>query len=178
MQDEPHALGLNPRQEFSRDVAAALADRAEIIVNDTIAAFPRERPELDAETCTRICSLIVDTMAHAIREGRADHRWDEVRLLFRFWREETISFDRLFELFHLTERTALDELALDERFGVTSEAWPRLAQLVRRTSFQALAALTERLSLEPRETSLTDPLTTVLTRPVFDLVLDRNVKRG
>ena len=59
--------------------------------------------------------------------------------------------ERLFTFAYLTERTALDELALNETIGATSEPWPLVAQLVRRASFDLLAAYTERAQLEPTE---------------------------
>ncbi len=37
--------------------------------------------------------------------------------------------ERLFTFVYLIERTTLDELALDESLGATSEPWPVVAQL-------------------------------------------------
>ena len=79
---------------------------------------------------------------------------------------------------YLTERTVLDELALDEALGATSEPWPLVAQMVRRASFDLLAAYTERAQLEPSETAIVDRLTTLYTKPVFDAVLAKEVERA
>jgi len=46
-----------------------------------------------------------------------------------------VTVRQLFGLVYVIERAALDELALDESFGATSEAWPGVAQMVRRASF-------------------------------------------
>jgi diguanylate cyclase (GGDEF)-like protein len=78
----------------------------------------------------------------------------------------------------LTERTALDELALDDTLGATSEPWPLVAQLVRRASFDFLAAYTERVRLEPTDAAVIDTLTTLHTRPLFDAVLAKEVERA
>lgn len=180
MQEEhDRLLGTDPRREFRHQVAAALEDRADIMVNDTVAVFPRTgRPAIDVDTCARFSTRLIAALAETIRAQGMDYRADHVRELFAFWSEQGIPFDPLLELFYLTERTVLDELALEETLGATSEAWPRVAQLVRHASFQLLSALAERLSLEPQVTQLTDRLTTLFTRPVLELVLDRAVKHA
>jgi len=86
--------------------------------------------------------------------------------------------ERLFTFAYLTERTALDELALNDTLGATSEPWPLVAQLVRRASFDVLAAYTERAQLEPSETAIIDKLTTLHTRPLFDAVLAKELERA
>jgi diguanylate cyclase (GGDEF)-like protein len=86
--------------------------------------------------------------------------------------------ERLFTFSYLTERTALDELALDDSIGATSEAWPLVAQLVRRASFDLLGAYTQRAQLEPGDLAITDRLTTLFTRPLFEAVLAKEVVRA
>ena len=79
-----------------------------------------------------------------MRDGRLDARGGFVADLHRVVLERALSMERLFTFAYLTERTALDELALDDALGATSEPWPLVAQLVRRASFDLLAAYTER----------------------------------
>jgi two-component system, cell cycle response regulator len=86
--------------------------------------------------------------------------------------------ERLFTFAYLIERTTLDELALDERLGATSEPWPVVAQLVRRASFDMLAAYTERAQLEPSDAAIIDKLTTLHTRPLLDAVMAKEVERA
>ena len=92
--------------------------------------------------------------------------------------ERALSTEQLFSVAYLAERTALDELALDESIGATSEPWPLVAQLVRRASFDLLAAYTERAQLEPSGAAIIDTLTTLHTRPLFDAVLAKEVDRA
>jgi diguanylate cyclase (GGDEF)-like protein len=92
--------------------------------------------------------------------------------------ERALSTERLFMFAYLIERTALDELALDDAIGATSEAWPLVAQFVRRASFDLLAASTEHARLEPSDRTVTDRLTTLHTRPLFDAVLAKEVERA
>jgi len=84
---------------------------------------------------------------------------------------------RLFMFVYLLERSALDELAVNDTLGATTEPWPLVAQTVRRASFDLLAAYTERTQLEPSEAAIVDKLTTLHTRPVFDAVLGKEVER-
>ena len=92
--------------------------------------------------------------------------------------ERSLPVERLFAFAYLTERAALDELAVDETIGATSEAWPLVAQLVRRASFDMLASYVERVELEPRGAATTDRLTTLHSRPVMDMVLAKEVERA
>jgi diguanylate cyclase (GGDEF)-like protein len=73
---------------------------------------------------------------------------------------------------------ALDELALDETIGATSEPWPVVAQIVRRASFDLLGAYAQRAQLEPSDLAITDHLTTLFTRPLFDAVLAKELMRA
>ena len=109
---------------------------------------------------------------------RADARSGLVAQVHRVGLERSLSVERLFTFVYLLERTALDELALNDSIGATSEPWPLVAQLVRRASFDLLAAYTERAQLEPSDTAIIDKLTTLHTRPLFDAVLAKEVERA
>ena len=85
---------------------------------------------------------------------------------------------KLFGLVYVVERAALDELALDESFGATSEPWPALAQIVRRASFDVLAAYAGHLEITPGDKALVDPLTTLHTRPVLVAALEKEIQRA
>jgi diguanylate cyclase (GGDEF)-like protein len=92
--------------------------------------------------------------------------------------DRALSIERLFAFAYLIERTTLDELALDDQLGATSEPWPLVAQTVRRGSFDLLAAYVSHTQLEPSNTAITDKLTTLYTRPLFDAVLAKEVERA
>ena len=136
--------------DLRQQIATRLAEQADIITADTVAIFPYSgSEELDAEYCHRIGQLITQLLAVAIRDGRLDPRAGFVSDLHRVLGERSISVERLFTFAYLTERTALDELALSETIGATSEPWPIVAQLVRRGSFDVLAAYSDRSQLGP-----------------------------
>jgi diguanylate cyclase (GGDEF)-like protein/excisionase family DNA binding protein len=162
-----------------QQVAALLLDRLDVIVNDTVALFPFSGPQqLDAEYCTRLGRLVVQLLASGVQDGRVDSRTGFAVDLLRTLRERTVPPERLFAFTYLTERTALDELALDEAIGATSEPWPLAAQLVRRASFDLLAAYAERTQQEPLDASIVDRLTTLYTRPVLETVLVKELERA
>lgn len=167
------------QDDLRHQIAAVLTTRADAVTADTVAIFPYAGAEaLDSVYCYRLGRVLTQLLAVALRDGRLDPRGRFVAELHHVILERSLSMERLFTLAYLTERTALDELALDEALGATSEPWPQVAQLVRRASFDLLAAFAERMQLEPGETSIVDKLTTLHTRPLLDAVLAKEVERA
>jgi diguanylate cyclase (GGDEF)-like protein len=165
--------------DLRQQVAARLAEQADIITADTVAIFPYSgNEELDAEHCHRIGQLLTQLLAVAIRDGRVDARSGPVSDLYRIASERSLPVERLFTFAYLTERTALDELALSDTIGATSEPWPIVAQLVRRASFDMLGSWTERALLEPAGSTMIDRLTTLYSRVLFDAVLAKEVDKA
>ena len=167
------------RDDLRQQIAGVLLDRSGPITADMVAIFPFSGSEaLGPEYCRRIGSLLVQLLAFAVRDGRVDARGGSVAELHHVVLERSISVERLFTFAYLTERTSLDELAVDETIGTTSEAWPLVAQLVRRASFDVLAGYAERVQLEPGGAATTDRLTTLHTPAVLDLVLAKELDRA
>ena len=179
--DSAYADEANARiqDDLRQQTSSVLLDRVDVVTADTVAIFPYSGAEtLDTNYCRRVGLLLTNLLAIAVRDGRLDARGDGVADLHRVVLERSLSMERLFTFAYLTERTALDELALNETFGATSEPWPLVAQLVRRASFDLLAAYTERAQLEPSDTAIIDKLTTLHTRPLFDAVLAKELERA
>ncbi len=167
------------QDDLRRQIAATLLEQADLITADTVAIFPYSgSEELDTEYCQRIGRLLTRLLAQAVRDGPPDARTDVIGDLYRDVTERALSVERLFTLAYLTERTALDELALSDTIGATSEPWPIVAQLVRRASFDVLSAWTDRVQLEPVEPAITDRLTTLYSRALFDAVLGKEVDKA
>jgi diguanylate cyclase (GGDEF)-like protein len=165
--------------ELRQQVAALLLDRAEMITSDTVAIFPYAASEsLDVEYCTRIGHVLVQLLAIGVRDARVDARGSLVADLYSAVLERPLSTEQLFTFAYLVERTALDELALDDRIGATSDPWPVVAQLIRRAIFDLLAAHTAHAQLDPAETTMFDRLTTLFTRALFETVLAKEVDRA
>jgi diguanylate cyclase (GGDEF)-like protein len=158
---------------------ALLLGRVKEVTADTVAIFPFSSDEpLDGEYCRRLGLLLAQLLGSAVRDGRVDPRDGLIGDLHHATVERSLSVERLFTFVYLTERSALDELALDDTIGATSEPWPLVAQLVRRASFDLLAAYTERERMEPSDAAVVDKLTTLHTRVLFDAVLAKEVERA
>jgi diguanylate cyclase (GGDEF)-like protein len=167
------------QDDLRRQTSSLLLERIDAVTADTVAIFPYSGAEaLDTDYCRRLGLMLAQLLAFAVRDARVDSRGGVVADLHRVMLERGLSMERLFTFAYLTERTALDELALDDSLGATSEPWPLVAQLVRRASFDMLAAYTERVGLEPTEAAVIDKLTTLHTRPLFDAVLAKEVERA
>ena len=167
------------QDDLRRQISSVLLDRVDVVTADTVAIFPYSGAEtLDADYCHRLGLQLTRLLATAVHDGRLDARGGLVAALRRTIHERALTMERLFTFAYLTERTAVDELALNETIGATSEPWPLVAQLVRRASFDLLAAYTERAQLEPNETAIIDRLTTLHTRPLFDAVLAKELERA
>jgi diguanylate cyclase (GGDEF)-like protein len=167
-------------QEVLRQrTSAVLLDRVDAVTANTVAVLPYTGVEpMDSDYCHRVGLLLTQLLTIAVRTGRLDARSGFVADLHRVVVERSLPTERLFTFAFLTERTALAELALDDAIGASTEAWPRATQLVRRASFDVLAAYTERVQIEPTEAAITDKLTTLYSRPLFDAVLAKEVERA
>jgi len=167
------------QDDLRQQIAVAIQDHGSVLVWDTVAIFPFSGTELlEPEYCNRIGEIIVQMLLLAIRNGKVDPRGGVAADLQRVVLERNLSADRLFTFAYLLERSALDELALSETIGATSEPWPLVAQIVRRASFDLLAAYTERAELQPSDASIVDKLTTLHTRPLLDAVLAKELERA
>ena len=168
------------QDDLRQQISSTLLARNAVITADAIGVFPfaSDAQLLDTGYCSRIATALVELLAFAVRDGRVDSRGNRVSDLYRLVLERSLSIERLFTFGYLLERTALDELALSDTIGATTEPWPVVAQLVRRASFDVLAAHAERMRQEPTDASIVDKLTTLHTRPVFDAVLGKELERA
>ncbi len=148
-------------------------------MNDAIALFPFAGvPGAETGSGIRLGELILRLMASAARDGALDSRHELLGDLRAAAEGCGVSVTQLFGLVYLVERAALDQLVLDESFGAAAEPWPSLAQLVRHSSFDLLAALAERLAREPGPGALIDPLTTLHTKAVLEAALAKEIQRA
>jgi diguanylate cyclase (GGDEF)-like protein len=170
--------GGNTQDDLRQQISSILRDRASIVTWDAVGVFPftSATERLDAEYCNRVGTVLIELLALGVRDGRLDTRGGFVADLHRIVLERSLSIEHLFTFTYLVERTALDELALSDAIGATTEPWPLVAQMVRRASFDLLAAYATRAQLEPSEASITDGLTTLYTRPMFAAVLAKEVE--
>ena len=165
-------------QERSR-TAQILELHSEIILNDAVAIFPFAGAEsADRNRSANLADLILQLLTVAIREGELDPRTGRVADLRQLAMDFGLTVRQLFGLVYVMERAALDELALDESFGATTDGWPGIAQMVRRGSFDVLAAIAERITREPDQSALHDSLTALHTRAVLIAALEKEIRRA
>jgi diguanylate cyclase (GGDEF)-like protein len=177
--DRPFERDIGVQDDIRQVISATLFDRIGAITADTVAIFPYSGAEsLDPEYCGRVGSMFVRLLAFAVQDGRVDPRGGCVAELRQLVLERSLTMEQLFTFAYLTERTVVDELALNDSIGATTEPWPVVAQLVRRGSFDLLAAYAERTQLDPSDTAIIDALTTLHTRPLFEAVLMKEVERA
>lgn len=166
------------REQLRRHIARVLETQATMITNDAVGLFPFAGLEPADELSSRVAELVVLLLVASIRDNEIDPRSGYISDLRRVAREKRLAVRQLFHIVYLIERAALDELALDESFGATSEPWPSIAQLVRRSSVELLAGFAQRLGQEAGDEALIDPLTTLHTRAVLLAVLEKEIQRA
>ena len=162
-----------------RHVSNLLLERSGVIVADTVATFPLsvDSRRLEAEYCVRLGNHIISLFHDAITDGQVESRGDGISTLSSLVAMRDVSPEQLFTFVHIAMSTAIDELSIDESVGVNTEPWPQVMQTVRRAAFDVLAAYTTRLVHTPRST-INDPLTTLVSRPVIDAVLPKECCRA
>ena len=167
-------------EDLRQQIAATLVEQADLITADTAAIFPYSGgEELDTVYCRQINELLTQIFAVAARDGHLDSRARLIGDFHRLTNERPLPVERVFTFVYLTERRTLDELALSEAIGATTEPWPIVAQIIRRAAFDVLAAWTERSLLEPAGGAMMiDRLTTLYSRATFDAVLAKEVDKA
>jgi diguanylate cyclase (GGDEF)-like protein len=165
-------------QERSQ-TARVLEQHFDTILKDAAAIFPFAGAESsDQVRSANLADLILQLLTTAVREGELDQRTRRVADLRQLALDFGLTVRQLFGLVYVIERAALDELALDESYGATSEAWPGVAQMVRRASFDVLAAVAERITRDPDQSALHDSLTALHTRAVLLAALEKEIRRA
>ncbi len=168
-----------PDLELLRQRVIRLLERQrDVIVQDTTAVLPFAGMDtLEPPDGARLSDLGLQVLLEGVRRDPVDPRADAVAALRVFAMERKLAIRALFDLVYVLERTALDEAALDDTLGATSDEWPAVAQVVRHASFGALAALTERVAQETTSSTV-DALTTVHSRGVFRVALEKETRRS
>ena len=165
--------------DLRRHVSGLLLDRTDVIVSDAVATFPMsvDSRRLDADYCARLGTHIVKLLSETILDGNIDSRSHGISTLSSLVSVRDVSPEQLFTFVNIAVSTAIDELSMDERVGVNTEPWPQATQTIRRAAFDVLAAYTSRLIHTPRST-VEDPLTTLLSRPMIDAVIPKECCRA
>src|SRR3990170_2717363 len=163
-------------KDLPRDVreqtAAAIRDRERGLIDDAARALAEE-PGLEPEAWRLCGGVLLGLLALAVEDGDLDARPDALHDLAAF--APPLHARELIHALHRLERVVLDELALHEQLGATSEPWPVVAHSVRAATLEVIGAFAEREGAHP---PLRDPLTTLVSRAVFDMVLAQETYRA
>jgi diguanylate cyclase (GGDEF)-like protein/excisionase family DNA binding protein len=163
-------------KDLPRDVreqtAAALREREHGLIDDA-ASVLGEEPTLEPSAWRQCASVLLGLLSLAVEDGDLDNRQSTIDELAAF--SPPLTARDLIHALHRLERAVLDELALHERLGATSEPWPVVAHSIRAATLEIIIAFTERIGVR---TALRDALTTLISRPVFDLVLQQEAQRA
>ena len=159
--------------------ADLMADRADIIIADTVAVFPFSSPQrLETDYCVKLGTVFGRLTADAIRLGALDPRSGSVYDLVTIAAQRALTPDQIFSFAYLFLSTAVDEISLDPQLGATTEPFPQVTQYVRRAVFDVLGAWATRSIDAPTVGAITDTLTTLHSRPVLEVALFKECHRA
>lgn len=163
-------------EDLSRDVreeiAAAIRERQPALTEDAADALG-QGGGLTTSGWREFSERLVALLAQAVDDGYLDHRQGGVHDLGRF--VPPLTPRQLIYAVHRAERIVLDELALHEQLGATSEPWPLVAHSLRSAMLEIVTAFVERDVTRP---GLRDPLTTLLSQQIFSLALAQETQRA
>ena len=164
---------MEARNELRQHVAKVLNACADVIVGQAVTVLPFNDAEgVGPAEGTRLAEPLVQLMAMAAREGTLADHYGAIAEARRCVTGTPVS--RAFDLVYLLERAALDELMADESFGSSAEPWAAVAQVIRRASFDVLAAIAGDLG----RGALVDPQTALYTRGVLLEALEKELQRA
>jgi diguanylate cyclase (GGDEF)-like protein/excisionase family DNA binding protein len=156
--------------------SALIRERQDSLVRDASAAISRLGDVLDPDGWRGCAELLLRLFATSVDAGPLDAQSAAMRDLARY--APPLSTRQLLECVHRAEHVILDDLALDARLGATSEPWGVVAHAIRRATLEILAAHAEQVAARSASMNVRDPLTTLITFPVFMLALAQEIERA
>ena len=170
--NEPGAVATEVRGR----TAALIRERQQALAGAVATAALVGARTLTPADWRRVADLLVRLFGSAVETGSLHPHGSVMRDLARY--APPLTTREVVDALHLTERVILDEVALDEHLGVTSEPWALVAHLVRRATLEVLGAHAEQLAGRDAPIHVRDPLTTLIAAPVFDLALAQEIQRA
>jgi len=156
--------------------SALIRERQEALIGDITTCVSGLGDVLEAEEWHGLAELLLRLFAASVDAGSIDTQSAVMRDLARYC--PPLTTHQLLDALHHAERTILDEVALDDRLGATSEPWAIVAHAVRRATLEILAAHAEQIAGRDVPVAVRDPLTTLIASPVFDLALAQEIQRA
>lgn len=156
--------------------SALIRERQSALSSDVAGAIVGVTAVLDADHWRGLAELLVRLVAASVEAGSLDTQSAAMRDLARYC--PPLTTRQLLDAVHHAECVILDELALDDRLGATSEPWALVAHVLRRAALEILGAHAEQVAGREAPITLRDSLTTLIASPVFDLALSQEIQRA
>jgi diguanylate cyclase (GGDEF)-like protein/excisionase family DNA binding protein len=156
--------------------SALIRERQDALSSDVAGAIAAIGPALDADHWHGLAGLLVRLFAASVDAGSLDRQSAAMRDLGRY--SPPLTTRQLLDAVHSAERAILDEVALDDRLGATSEPWAIVAHVIRRATLEILGAHADQMAGREAPVTLRDSLTTLIASPVFDLALSQEIQRA
>ena len=137
-------LGLHTGDVRSR-TSALIRERQDALAADVVVADLAARRRARRRRIWRGCAeLLLRLFAASVDAGTLDTDSAAMRDLARYC--PPLTTRQLLDAVHHAERVILDEVALDDRLGATSEPWAVVAHSIRRATLEILGAHAEQIA--------------------------------
>ncbi len=159
-------------------IVAILDRRQAALASDAASVSPFAAGDKAAgEVREHLVALTLAVLRTSLRDADLDRRGPEVTELAVSCAGQQLAPRQLAALIHLVERTLLDELALDDEIGATSEPWPVVVRLVHTSAYDALAVTADH-AFEVGSRVVEDARTTLHSRAVLELAIEKELRRA
>jgi diguanylate cyclase (GGDEF)-like protein/excisionase family DNA binding protein len=156
--------------------SSLIRERQDALAGDIGAAIAAENDALDGASWRAYAELLLRLFAASVDAGSLDTQSSAMRELERYC--PPLTTRQLLNTLHHAERAILDDVALDERLGATSEPWAIVAHVIRRATLEILGAHAEQVAGRDVPVAVRDSLTTLIAAPVFDLAVAQEIERA
>jgi diguanylate cyclase (GGDEF)-like protein/excisionase family DNA binding protein len=156
--------------------SALIRERQGALTPDVVSQLTGLATALRPDQVSGCAELLLRLFAASVDAGSLDAESAGVRELAHYC--PPLTNRQLLDAIHQTERVVLDEIALDDRLGATSEPWALVAHSVRRATLEILGAHAERIAGRDVPVAVRDVLTTLIASPVFELALAQEIERA
>jgi diguanylate cyclase (GGDEF)-like protein len=156
--------------------SALIRARHDSLAADVIGAIEGLNDSFGIDDRKGCAELLLRLFATSVDAGSLDTRSSAMRDLARY--SPPLTTRQLLDAVAHSERIILDEVALDERLGATSEPWGKVAHAIRRATLEILGAHAEQIAGRDVVVTVRDPLTTLIAAPVFELAIAQEIERA
>src|SRR5436190_2521191 len=168
-------IGLHTGDVRSR-TSALIRERQDALAADIVSQISSLATTLQPEDLHGCAELLLRLFAASVDAGTLDTDSAAMRDLARYC--PPLTTRQLLDAIHHAERIILDEVALDDRLGATSEPWALVAHSIRRATLEILGAHAEQIAGRDVPVSVRDTLTTLISSPVFELAVAQEIQRA